>query len=757
MTTLEPQGFDDGVREAVPMPVDDEGSAASPRLGAESLVWKFYGDVRGALGFQRLAGTENCIEQLGKAVEDHSVIFSDTIGRARRSGPPIMKTVYSADPHAWGRTVRDFHKPIKGTISDGSPYHALNPELFYWAHATFVDQVLYITDTFIRRLSYAEKVQIFEESKVWYQLYGVSGRNQPQTYDEFVEYWDGMLDRFVPTKTIRYATGYLRQGIPGPRFVPAPVWSVLSAPLNAFLRTVIVGTLPPQMREVCGLEWDAKKEKSFQRFAAGMRRMNPVFNRLPVQLLYLPWAAKAWKRVGVDPRKLHNGAKGRRSLLAAPPSGSALKPIYGSGDPGVLEVLRQYRDPLKILRTRRERFGDITYMNAFGLKVVLPMTASGTEAVAMNRSKVLAAEPAWGFMIGPFFRRGILLMDFDEHRYHRLILQQAFTTTHLKGYLQAMQPMVRERVAALPVGDNVRLLAEFKKITLDVALEIFLGLKLSLAEADRINKAFIDCVDAGMSIVRKNIPGTKWSRGLAGRKVLEEFMYRHLPAKRAHETPDLFSTLCHVQSEDGHSFTDEDVVNHMIFVLMAAHDTSTITLTTMAYYMARHPEWQAKARAQSQTLPAEIGYDTLPEFTVLDVVMKESLRLNSPVPGLIRQATEDTEIDGYFVPKGAYVSAVAMANHHNPALWTDPETFDPDRFSDDRAEDKTHRFAWMPFGGGVHKCIGLYFAQLEIKTIMHNLLLTHEWSVPADYEWTLDNSTLPVPKDRLPVRLGVCR
>ncbi|GAA4476379.1 oxygenase MpaB family protein [Rhodococcus olei] len=302
----ERRGFDEGIREAVPMPVDDDIADLVAPLGPDSLVWKFYGDVRGVLGFQRLAGTENCIEQLGQAVEDHSVIFADTIGRAKRSGPPIMKTVYSEDPHAWGRTVRDFHRPIKGTIADGSRYHALNPELFYWAHATFVDQVLYVTDTFIRRLSDAEKEQIFEESKAWYRLYGVSDRGQPQTYAEFVEYWDRMLDRFVPTRTIVYATGYIRKGVPGPRRIPAPVWKVLSAPLNAFTRTVVVGTVPPQMREVCGLEWDDKKEKRFQRFARMMRALDPVFNRLPLGVLYLPWARDAWRRAGVDPRRRHN-------------------------------------------------------------------------------------------------------------------------------------------------------------------------------------------------------------------------------------------------------------------------------------------------------------------------------------------------------------------------------------------------------------------------------------------------------------------
>ncbi|NKR43596.1 cytochrome P450 [Rhodococcus hoagii] len=447
----------------------------------------------------------------------------------------------------------------------------------------------------------------------------------------------------------------------------------------------------------------------------------------------------------------------RNKQLAPVPAGSDLKPIHGTGDPGVIEVLRFVRDPIAMVARRRELFGDITYLNAFGLKFVIPLTADGSEAVAMNRQKAFANEPAWGYLIGPFFRRGIMLMDFEEHRHHRRIMQQAFTNTHLKGYLQDMQPMLADRVAHFPLGDRIRLLDEFKQLTLDLALEIFLALDLPRDEADRINKAFVDCVAAGLSIVRKNVPGTKWSRGLAGRRILEEFFYRHLPAKRATATPDLFSVLCHARSEDGHTFSDEDVVNHMIFVLMAAHDTSTITLTTMAYYMAKHPEWQAAAREQSRELPPEISYDTLDRFTVLDAIMKESLRLNAPVPGLPRRAVQDTEICGHFIPKGTYVSAIGMVSHHDPALWTDPERFDPDRFSPERAEDRVHRFAWMPFGGGVHKCIGLYFGQMEIKTIMHNLLLRYEWSVPDDYVWKLDNSTLPIPKDHLPVRMRPLR
>lgn len=305
-----PRPFDKGVQEAIAVPVglpDDLESA--PRLGAESLIWKFFGDWRiHIFGFQRVAGTENSIAQLAQGTADHSEFFNDTIGRAKRTGPPILSAIYSDDPYGWGRKVRDFHREIKGSMPDGSRYHALNPELFYWGHATFVDQVIYTTDTFIRRLSEVEKAQIFEESKTWFALYGVSARSQPQTYAEFCAYWDSMLDRFGANPTIRYATGYLRKGVPGPRWVPKPLWNILAAPLNAYLRTVVVGTVPPQMREACDLPWNDRKERRFQRFAALMRRLNRVFNLLPIRVLFTPWAAAGWKRVGVDPRRLHNRA-----------------------------------------------------------------------------------------------------------------------------------------------------------------------------------------------------------------------------------------------------------------------------------------------------------------------------------------------------------------------------------------------------------------------------------------------------------------
>src|SRR5690606_14445932 len=108
---------------------------------------------------------------------------------------------------------------------------------------------------------------------------------------------------------------------------------------------------------------------------------------------------------------------------------------------------------------------------------------------------------------------------------------------------------------------------------------------------------------------------------------------------------------------------------------------------------------------------------------------------------------------GYHIPRGTLVVVPLLTNHRMPEVWKDPERFDPERFAEHRREDKVHKYAWAPFGGGAHKCIGMHFAGLQIKSIFHRILLNHRWSVPADYEWPLDTTSLPSPADGLPVRL----
>ncbi|RNL61101.1 cytochrome P450 [Nocardioides marmoriginsengisoli] len=419
---------------------------------------------------------------------------------------------------------------------------------------------------------------------------------------------------------------------------------------------------------------------------------------------------------------------------------------------GLPHLLRLRRNPIHHNDVLRSSYGDVIKLNVFGTTLHACYGLDAAEQILINRDRDFANGPAWSHFIGPFFRRGLMLLDFDEHLHHRRILQHAFTQEAMRRYHAVMVPHIKAGIAGWGDVPNPRMNELFKQLTLDLALETFVGVDLSQAEQDRLNKAFIAAVRAGTSIVRKNVPGTPWAKGLAARKVLEEFFYAHLPAKRRDGGDDLFAQLCIARSEDGDEFSDADIVNHMIFLLMAAHDTSTITMSAMAYYLAKNPEWQEQARAESVAAGGS-DYDAISSLDLQERIMKESLRLCSPVPSMPRVAVRDVSVNGYRIPEGSFVAVSPFYNHHDPSVWPDAERFDPERFAEDRREDKAHRMAFHAFGGGVHKCIGMHFAGIQVRAIFHELLLHYRWSVPADYEWPLDLVALPFPRDRLPVTL----
>jgi len=273
-------------------------------------------------------------------------------------------------------------------------------------------------------------------------------------------------------------------------------------------------------------------------------------------------------------------------------------------------------------------------------------------------------------------------------------------------------------------------------------------------EMAKVNQAFIACVQAAAGLVHGNVPFTRWGRGYRGRAVLEDFLRHYLPARRATRTDDLLSQLCHIETDEGERFSDDDVVNHMIFLMMAAHDTSTITLSTMLQLLGQHPKWQQRCREEALALGPRPTLAELDALVSVDLVMKECLRMRAPVPVMVRRTVKDVEVLGVRIPEGTDVVVAPQFSHLMDQYWTDPAAFDPERFAEERREDKSHRYAWEPFGGGVHKCIGLFFAGAEIKAVMHHLLREFTWSVEPDYVAPMNNHSLPFPSDGQPIRLS---
>ena len=421
----------------------------------------------------------------------------------------------------------------------------------------------------------------------------------------------------------------------------------------------------------------------------------------------------------------------RHRTLTRPRNNSTLLPVRGPRSLPLQSALRLRADPAQFAENLRADYGDIAFITVLGRNIVIVQGPEALGELVRDADRAFRNEPVYGFALGTLFERGILLMDTEEHRKHRRIMQAAFTADRLAGYQEQLNSLAAEAATRFTRGPDVDMRTELKAMALDVALELFVGEKLSRDDADRINAAFVDLIEAGSALVRVRVPGTMWARGHRARGVVDEFFSDLLPARRGADGPDLMSALCHARDDDGSQLSDQQVVDHMRFMLFAAHDTATIAMTSMAYRLGRDARWRARVVDEAQRLGEAPSAATLKQSDVYQAVFKESLRLRPPVPVIPRAAIADTSIGGHFIPKGTFVIAVSASNHRIPEIWPRPDHFDPDRFMPENAE-RRHRLAWAPFGGGAHQCIGMNFSYLEAATAIHHMARRLDWTVDSD-------------------------
>lgn len=444
----------------------------------------------------------------------------------------------------------------------------------------------------------------------------------------------------------------------------------------------------------------------------------------------------------------------RSRALAHPPKGSGLEPVMGDyGFPFLGHIMSTLVDPLEFARQRYAQYGPVSWAGGVGFRVVALMGPDALEAAWINKDKALSSTRGWAPVIGPFFHRGIMLLDFEEHRDHRRIMQQAFTRSALDGYLHLMCPGITRAVADWIPAQGFPFYPAVKHLLLEQAAEVFVGTELG-AESDQLAADFHDTVCGGQAIVRADVPGGVWSRGLRARARLERYFAEQLPSRLDGDGTDLFSMLCRSEGDDGARFSHADIVNHMIFLLMAAHDTSAIAISMLVYELGRNAEWQNNLRDEANADPRDtMTLTDVDSYPLLDAAFKEALRMYAPAGTLFRQAVKDTEIAGHYIPRNSQVAINVYASMRLPQWWPNPDTFDPGRFTSGGDASAVARYAFAPFGGGVHKCIGQQFADMNVKAIMHQLLRRFEWSVPAGYRPRLTWGTGPTPADGLPITL----
>ncbi len=436
------------------------------------------------------------------------------------------------------------------------------------------------------------------------------------------------------------------------------------------------------------------------------------------------------------------------------PAKNDLSHIPGENGPPIIgTTLRVLRDPPGYGDYLVRRYGPVVRTHSFGNPNISLFGAEANELLLFDRDKLFSSEQGWGPTLNLLFPRGLMLMDFDHHRMDRRALGIAFKPEPMRAYAQDMNHIFNDKLKSW--RGEMLFYPAIKQLTLDVAASSFLGIPLG-PEADRINEAFVDMVQASVGVIRRPLPFTKMGKGVAGRQYLIDYLGPQIAERRRNlNRQDMFSQFCRATREDGQYMTDGEIIDHMNFLIMAAHDTITSSVTSLIWLLAKHPDWQQKLREECLSIaPAgsDIGTEDLDKFILTEYAFKEALRMIPPVPALPRRALRDFEFMGYHIPAGTPVSISPSMVHMMPEHWENPERFDPMRFTPEKVKTR-HKYAWVPFGGGAHMCLGLHFAYMQTKIMLHHLLTTAQIDIAPNYAPEWQPWPIPKPKDGLKVTI----
>jgi retinoid hydroxylase len=351
-----------------------------------------------------------------------------------------------------------------------------------------------------------------------------------------------------------------------------------------------------------------------------------------------------------------------------------------------------------------------------------------------NRQK-FSNHIGWGsiFDVTNMFGNGLLSMDGAEHDQQRKMMNPAFTVSYMDRYLPLMNRVIREHVATWPQSEQVDLYDEARKITFAVAAEALTGLKPG-AEIDSFRELYLKMLMAGdgVSSYEEFTQRRDYLRGEASK-----LLHPLIEARRAHPGDDVFSLLIHAKDPQGNTLSEEQIVAHINILLVAGHETSTSLSAWLLYLLVQHTDYTQRILAEQEAIlgtKADPNLEDIKRMKVLENALSEAERLYAPVANGPRGVVEDFDFNGYHVPAGTFLFYSIIGSHLLPHIFADPLKFDPDRFAAPREEHKKVPYSLVGFGGGPRICIGINFAQVEIKALVSHILRNYQLSlVPGQH------------------------
>jgi cytochrome P450 family 135 len=375
--------------------------------------------------------------------------------------------------------------------------------------------------------------------------------------------------------------------------------------------------------------------------------------------------------------------------------------------------------PTALLRECERRYGEIFTLRGLAGSADLPYVfvsnPDAIKAIATGDRDALRAGAARGFdLFEPVFGpTSILLLDGATHLRQRKLLLPPFHGERMKSYGELIASETERRMASWPRGEPFELQEEFQHITLDVILRAVFGFDAgpAMAEARERIQAWLKMLASPASMVpflRTNFgPGKSWSPLARQRDRIDESLYALIRERRADpgvaQRDDVLSMLVGARDEDGEPMTDQELRDELITLLLAGHETTATAMAWAVELLLTHPDKLAALRAD---LPNGDDY--------LNAVIHETMRLRPPIPLFDRMVCEPVEVLGYRIPVGTVLACNIVSAQRRPDIYPEPLAFRPERFLDNAPET----YAWIPFGGGVRRCLGAAFALYEMRIVL---------------------------------------
>jgi cytochrome P450 len=317
-----------------------------------------------------------------------------------------------------------------------------------------------------------------------------------------------------------------------------------------------------------------------------------------------------------------------------------------------------------------------------------------------------------------------------QWRPRKRALQPVFTKHNVRNFGGHMSKAAQQFVDRWPAGGEVDLDIECRKVAMQSLGRSVLGIDLN-ERAETIARCMHVASSYTADRALRPVHAPRWlptparhkarAAVRAMRKITDEMVHacREDPTRDA---PLVQALIAATDPETGQHLSDEDISNDLLIFMLAGHDTTATALTYSLWILGHHPQIQARVAEEAAAIgDRELTPDDVPRLGYTVQVLHESLRLCPPAAGVGRLATRDIAVDGYRVEAGSLIAVGIYGLHHDPAIWPNPMTFDPERFSPENVKAR-NRWEFLPFLGGGRPCIGEHFARLETTLAMATII-----------------------------------